>query len=893
MDATASNGHCIADVYQDEATVLLSAILRPGNRILLRPIETYEEEGRRRSRVHHKSISYPAAHSALLPRALARLRDLAPRHRLNVFFGVCPRLGGRGEYDLAFQIRQVNALWADVDNVTVEATLARVNEADLPRPSAVVSSGSGVHLYWLLNEPHEIDDASQPPPVKTEWHENGNGKKAVRYFIDSAGQRVEIGPHTRLPVLSPKAQHVQDILQGIASAIGGDNTQDLSRLLRVPGFQNRKNERNGRAPLPCTLIECEPERRYPISEFEDFAKRSPAYKKRRDLAVIPLPKSRKQLPPSRQNKLAELVAVCAMADLGDRSECDFNFCTYAIREGVSKEHASGLVQNVGKFAEGGERYFEITWQAAEDEVREQTYARIKKDTARTSGTEKNSPSKSGRAVVDAANRSIIEITPSCQQLGNVLAKITDALLQTGTCFRRAEQTVVVHQGKSCPIMKPQELAGELSQHLEFFYGDGESGRYGALTPIYASTWLYNRAQQSRLPEIRIFTRNPVFTEDWRLAPPGFDPTTGIYYAGQAIQPRIETAFLDTLLSEFCWKSNGDRTNYIAMLLTAVLAPRFVGSKPGAIFNGNQSNLGKTILAQIIAIIRDGGEVRTATYNTNDEEFEKRLGSLVRSGATTIIIDNAKNASGRNATISSACLERSITDSILSFRLLSESADITCENSHIFCITANAPEASRDLINRCVVINLFHEGDPTHRTFEIPDPEGYAKEHRLEILGELLGMVERWKAAKMPHSDKESRFNKRGWAQIIGGILQACDDPDFMENADEAAEEFDSTRAAVAEFIEILANVRAADGWSSKQLVWAADQHELLKEELGSGSDRSRSTRMGKLLSRFAAMSEEHAERFKISKERTAMLIKESKKDGAVYKVGIIELEERC
>jgi hypothetical protein len=32
---------------------------------------------------------------------------------------------------------------------------------------------------------------------------------------------------------------------------------------------------------------------------------------------------------------------------------------------------------------------------------------------------------------------------------------------------------------------------------------------------------------------------------------------------------------------------------------------------------------------------------------------------------------------------------------------------------------------------------------------LTDPEGYAQEHRLELLGELIGMVQRWKALGMP------------------------------------------------------------------------------------------------------------------------------------------------
>src|SRR4029079_7871653 len=134
----------------------------------------------------------------------------------------------------------------------------------------------------------------------------------------------------------------------------------------------------------------------------------------------------------------------------------------------------------------------------------------------------------------------------------------------------------------------------------------------------------------------------------------------------------------------------------------------------------------------------------------------------RRGSTTILVDNAKAQSrGKTARIDSPCLERSITDAVLSFRLLGHSKEIRAENSHLFCLTANGPDVSRDLITRSVVVNLEYEGDPARRTFTIPDPEGYAQEYRLDLLGELIGMVETWRAAGSPRADVASRFNKKG------------------------------------------------------------------------------------------------------------------------------------
>jgi hypothetical protein len=440
-------------------------------------------------------------------------------------------------------------------------------------------------------------------------------------------------------------------------------------------------------------------------------------------------------------------------------------------------------------------------------------------------------------------------------------QITERLLATGSCFNRVEQLVVVREQSISPVLSSAELTGLLNQHVEFYFVNDDGGEYKPLPTSYANTWLNNVGQRERLPAIRLFSHNPIYTEDWRLVSPGFDPQSGFYYAGPHIEPVEGTKHLDALLRDFCWRKPVDRTNYIGILLTGLLVSRFIGSKPAALFNGNQPELGKSVLAQILAILRDGHHVETASYNANDEEFEKRLGTIVRRGVTTIIIDNAK-ARGRNPKIDSACLERSITDPILSFRLLGFSQEIRAENSHLFCITANSPDVSRDLITRCVVINLEYEGDPQKRSFSMDDPEAYVQTHRLQLLGELVNMVERWKASGMPLAKVQTRFNKKGWGNIIGGILEANGEPDFMINADDASSEMDETRRQFEELIALLAE-HPQGLWTASELTDLANRNFLLQAELGDGTARSQTTRMGKLCGRFVD------ERIKISEDKYA------------------------
>jgi hypothetical protein len=567
---------------------------------------------------------------------------------------------------------------------------------------------------------------------------------------------------------------------------------------------------------------------------------------------MPLPAVRK-LSAGKSDKLSELIAACMIAPEGTRSEADFAVCCYAIRNGIAKDEAWTRLQSVGKFAEQGRRYFELTWESGEYDVRATLCDRLQKRLPQESPAV--AAPTGGQQADEPEERRTITIDSRSTPVASTMGQITDRLLSTGSCFNRMEQLVVVREQSISPVLSSAELTGLLNQHVEFYFVNEDGGEYKPLPTSYANTWLNNVGQRERLPAIRLFSHNPIYTADWRLVSPGFDPQSGFYYAGPNIEPVEGTKHLDTLLRDFCWRKPTDRTNYIGILLTGLLVSRFIGSKPAVLFNGNQPELGKSVLAQILAILRDGHHVETASYNANDEEFEKRLGTIVRHGVTTIIIDNAK-ARGRNPKIDSACLERSITDPILSFRLLGFSQEIRAENSHLFCITANSPDVSRDLITRCVAINLHHEGDPTKRSFSMDDPEGYVQTHRLQLLGELINMVERWKASGMPLAKVQTRFNKKGWGNIIGGILEANGEPDFMINADDAASEMDETRREFEELVTTLAK-HPQGIWSSSELTDLANKNFVLQSELGDGTPRSQTTRMGKLAGRFVG------ERFKL------------------------------
>ena len=140
-------------------------------------------------------------------------------HR-NLYFGVCPRTRKEGTLDA---IKRVHTLWVDIDYKDIpKEEIAKKAEQFPLSPSFVVLSGGGVHLYFPLEEPFEIDT------------------EVDRLYI-------------------------RELLRAIAKFWGGDlAATDLARILRVPGSLNYKYE----PPRPVKLFVKNREARFNLPDFE-------------------------------------------------------------------------------------------------------------------------------------------------------------------------------------------------------------------------------------------------------------------------------------------------------------------------------------------------------------------------------------------------------------------------------------------------------------------------------------------------------------------------------------------------------------------------------------------------------------------------------------------------
>jgi hypothetical protein len=401
-----------------------------------------------------------------------------------------------------------------------------------------------------------------------------------------------------------------------------------------------------------------------------------------------------------------------------------------------------------------------------------------------------------------------------------MARATELLRESGRVYRwrdtlvfefhtpdRSRLDLIAAQGK------PEPHAAAMLNNL---FGVGvQSEEKTCQSPVpsnLASVVLLDEGLWGTLPAIQTYAHRAVFDLNFNLCGPGWHPEQGILVHGPDISPAEVSPvapnslrsvdrlppYLKRLLKDFCWASDADLENFLALLLSGVLSNHFdTMPKPMGLIDGNQQDIGKTLLCEVIGVILDGQSPERIPL-VGDEELEKKIGAKLRESQSSIFFfDNAKTK------IDSAFLEANALSPLLSVRLLGHSRNINRPNTYLWLVTSNLTSGSSDVITRGIPVRLRYEGNPLDRSFG-EDLMTYATQHRLDILGELAGMIQHWtQAGRLTAADiwppdrPAPRHRCRPWAQLVGGILGSNGYFAFLSNVDEA-------RAAMDEGLQSLA-----------------------------------------------------------------------------------------
>lgn len=312
---------------------------------------------------------------------------LSRRQRQMITFGPAPRIrpAKKGKAGSDRDIAEIGCLWADLDYDKIQGGAIEVVSLiqNLPlRPSVVVNSGYGRHVYYVFDEP--LRDALLP-----EW------KKMICSLRDS---------------------------------LGGDAVINPSRVMRLPGTLNLKYER----AVECAV--CEEESswlRYSADEVKNFLAELPRHSGKSGRAVSTNHSDSFSNTPSggfsvtapttdslRGKKVTARVINAIITGKtegsGDRSSRDFLIAAALLEKGFTEEEVKAVFRQYplgcgSKWAEArhGEKYLDLTVSKAALQVKEKR--------ENTSGVNSNYEDFVPPGYELAFNGSVWMITPAARE----------------------------------------------------------------------------------------------------------------------------------------------------------------------------------------------------------------------------------------------------------------------------------------------------------------------------------------------------------------------------------------------------------------------------------------------------------------------------------------------
>lgn len=300
---------------------------------------------------------------------------------------------------------------------------------------------------------------------------------------------------------------------------------------------------------------------------------------------------------------------------------------------------------------------------------------------------------------------------------------------------------------------------------------------------------------------------PIMREDGTLLiHEGYDPGTRLYLdSGGLVLPGIPDrptlddarAALETLITpirEFPFVERSDRAVALAAILTVLVRP-WLHSAPMFAFRAPKMSSGKSLLADVVAMVATGRAAPVMTPGNDDEEIRKRLTAFLLAGFPIACIDNVERPFGSDAMCSV------LTQLVWRDRILGRSEMVTLPTAVVWTITGNNLQLVGDITTRVLPCDIDAGVErPGERKFSLNLYE-YVPEHRATLVAAGLTILRAYHLAGRP-SQGLSRFGRfEEWSDVVRSALVWCGEADACAGM-QRLEAVDPVRSQLRELLEV-------------------------------------------------------------------------------------------
>ena len=383
-------------------------------------------------------------------------------------------------------------------------------------------------------------------------------------------------------------------------------------------------------------------------------------------------------------------------------------------------------------------------------------------------------------IVDQAERAIIDSREQIYQRGSSIVRVVRRDAISARRFKRAAGAM------GLVMVEPAYLVDLLTRIARWMRWDKRTNAWRSINcPDKVALTYLSRLGRWNVPRLWGATDAPTLRSDGSiLQTPGYDEATGILFdPGETLyptiidQPTLEDAgaAFETLCSaidSFPFDSPVDRSVALALILTALVRRSLPAAPLGAITAPIMGS-GKTLLADLIAIIATGVSAPVMGHPATEEEASKLLLALLGEGDSVVLIDNIERP------LEGAWLCAVLTAESFSARRLGGNTMAQVPTSTLWLATGNSLQLQGDLRTRALLCRIDPRMErPEEREFAVDLREDIARRRPELVVAGLTLMRAFVVCGKNPleYVHPWGRFEK--WSDLVRASLVwiGCADP---------------------------------------------------------------------------------------------------------------------
>jgi hypothetical protein len=326
-------------------------------------------------------------------------------------------------------------------------------------------------------------------------------------------------------------------------------------------------------------------------------------------------------------------------------------------------------------------------------------------------------------------------------------------------------------------MNEMEVAELIERHIEFFDHKGRSVH--CPTPFVRH---YMQRDDGALPTIVTVATLPIVLADGVILAmyDGLDRDRGIVFkipkqlidmlparadcTKEAVGRAMRFLTDDWLCDVAC--DHTGKCTLIALALT-LIERSILDQRPVFFVNAGQRGSGKTTTLTMLIEAVTGIVPAAAAWSSNEEERRKAVFSYFLAGLNYILWDNIP----RGTQISCQHIEKSCTSAYYSDRRLGVSEMVATAASTIHLFTGNNVAPKGDLASRALQVRLdVDRVDPENRDFRHPDPVGWTRANRAEILAAFYTILLGNPTLELPR-DARMKTRFKLWYRAVGSAVE--------------------------------------------------------------------------------------------------------------------------